>query len=138
MNAQCLLSIEIPMTTAYTLDTNAIIYYAKDDAQATEKLDSIFTESSLIYLSTVSEIELFGFPQFAHEEEEKIEQFLRAVIILPLNSQIARIAGSLRKQFGIKTIDSAVAATALITRSTLLTRNIRDFKKIPNLSLQNI
>ena len=58
--------------------------------------------------------------------------------IIPLDSRIARIAGSLRRQYNIKTADSIVAATALFTGTTLITRNIRDFQKIPNLLLRKI
>jgi len=64
----------------YTLDTNAIIYYLREDA----------------------------------------------------------IAGPLRRQYNIKTADGIVAATALFTGTTLITRNIRDFQKIPNLLLRKI
>jgi predicted nucleic acid-binding protein len=34
--------------------------------------------------------------------------------------------------------DAFIAATALFTGSTLLTSNVRDFKKIPSLKLQAV
>jgi predicted nucleic acid-binding protein len=38
----------------------------------------------------------------------------------------------------LKTPDSAVASTALFTGSTLVTRNTRDFQKVPQLSVREI
>jgi predicted nucleic acid-binding protein len=38
----------------------------------------------------------------------------------------------------MKTADSTNAATALMTNTTLLTRNTRDFKNVPGLSVKKI
>jgi len=46
----------------YTLDTNAIIYYLKDDPEAVPALRKIFSEDTPLYISTITEPELFGFP----------------------------------------------------------------------------
>ncbi len=69
-------------------------------------------------------------------QEVRIEAFLRRVRIIPVFSNIARIAGDLRRLYPrLKGFDSAVAATALFANSTLVTRNIRDFEQIEGLSL---
>ena len=39
---------------------------------------------------------------------------MNTLAIIPLDSRIARIAGSLRRLYGLKTADSAIAATALL------------------------
>jgi predicted nucleic acid-binding protein len=73
------------------------------------------------------------------EEETRLEAFLEAVQILPLTSQIAHIAGALRCLHpSLKAFDGGIAATALFTDSTLITRNIRDFQDIDGLSLMAI
>jgi predicted nucleic acid-binding protein len=51
---------------------------------------------------------------------------------------LAREAGRLRGLYGIKTPDSAIAAAALLTGTQLITRNVRDFKPIPELALREI
>ena len=119
----------------YTLDTNAIIYYFKNDSQAVSVIERVFSENTPIYLSTISEIELFGFPNLTAQEIEQFEQFLYTVSVIPVDSRIARIAGTLRREYHLKTPDSAIAATGLFTGSTLVTRNTKDFQKIPNLTL---
>jgi len=59
-------------------------------------------------------------------------------MVVLLDSHIARIGAQLRREYRLKTPDSIVAATALFPHSTLLTRNIKDFKKVSGLALQRI
>ena len=123
----------------YTLDTNAIIYYQKRDLRAIPIIREILgNPTSSVYVSTVTEAELFSFPNLSDEDKEILEAILQAVSLIPPNSQIARITGTIRATYRLKLADSFIAATALFTGSTLLTRNVRDFKKIPQLSLQAI
>ena len=122
----------------YTLDTNAIIYYLKGDKNAVPILESIFREDTPIFISAITELELFSFSTLSSKEIQQIEQILQTLAIIPIDSRIARIAGALRRKYHLKTVDSAVAATALFTGSTLTTRNIIDFQKISNLPLLKI
>jgi predicted nucleic acid-binding protein len=123
----------------YTLDTNAIIYYQKRDARVVPLLREILgNPDTTVYVSTVTEAELFSFPNLTEEERETLDAILQTVSLIPPISQIARLAGSIRATHRLKLIDSFIAATALFTGSTLLTRNVRDFKKLPQLSLQAI
>ncbi len=122
----------------YTLDTNAIIYYLKDDTDAVTILSNIFAQDTPLYISTITEIELFGFSKLSDQGAEQIESILGTVAIIPVDSRIARTAGFIRRNYHINIADSAIAATALFTGTTLLTRNIRDFRKIPNLSVRQI
>jgi predicted nucleic acid-binding protein len=120
----------------YVLDTNAIIYYTDDEPAAIAALEPLFSANRPIYISTLTELELFSHAALTEEEEIRLEAFLEAVYILPLTSQIARIAGDLRRAHaGLKAFDSGIAATALFTHSQLITRNIRDFQDIDGLSL---
>ncbi len=122
----------------YTLDTNAIIYYLKDDAHTTSELNRIFALEKPIYISAITEIELFGFPNLTKKEEILIQELLQTLAVIPVDSRIARIAGTLRRKYGLKLPDSAIAATALFTGSILLSRNVKDFQKVPDLSLRRI
>ena len=93
----------------YVLDTNAIIYYTDDEPAAVAALEPLFSANHPIYISTLTELELFSHASMTEEEEIRLE----AVHILPLTSQIARIAGDLRRSHaGLKAFDSGIAATA--------------------------
>jgi len=58
--------------------------------------------------------------------------------VIPVDSRIARTAGWIRRAYRVNIADGVIAATALFTGTTLLTRNTRDFRKIPNLLLRQI
>jgi predicted nucleic acid-binding protein len=123
----------------YTLDTNAIIYYQQRDPRAVPVLrDILGNPTTSVYVSTITEAELFSFPDLSDEDKDILESILQSVSLIPPNSQIARITGNIRATYYLKLADSFIAATALFTGSTLLTRNVRDFFKIPHLSLQAI
>lgn len=122
----------------YTLDTNAILYYLKDDNEAVAALRDVFARDWPVYAFAVTELERLAFGNLSSDEESLIENLLATVAIIPVDSHIARIAALLRRQYRIKVPDSIIAATAMFTGSTLLTRNTRDFRKISNLSIRKI
>jgi len=119
----------------YTLDTNAIIYYLDEDPTVAPLLEPILGQDMAIFVSVVTELELLSHPGLTEEDMAEIQQLLTSVVIFPLESRLAQLAGALRRQYHLKTPDSVVAATALLTRTTLVTRNIRDFQGIDGLSL---
>ena len=119
----------------YTLDTNAIIYYLDEDPTVVPLLDPLLGQDRAIFVSVVTELELLSHPGLTEEDMTEIQQLLTSVVIFPLESRLAQLAGALRRQYHLKTPDSVVAATALLTRTTLVTRNIRDFQGIDGLSL---
>ena len=51
---------------------------------------------------------------------------LTAMFIVLLDSHLARYTGYLRRLYRLKTPDSASAATAMLTTTTLLTRHMDD------------
>lgn len=117
----------------HTLDTNAIIYFFKNDPRAIAVFKEIFGRQGSVYVSSVTEIELFSFSRLSVKETSQFATFLSIVSVVPLNSKIARMAGFLRRIYKLTLPDSAIAATALVTASTLVTRNVGDFKKIAGL-----
>ncbi len=122
----------------YTLDTNAILYYLKDDPDTVSSLRKIFTQNVPLYVSAITELELFAFSNLSVTEEALIEELLTTVAVISVDSHIARLAAFIRRQYQLKVPDSAIAATAMFTGSTLLTRNTRDFRRVPRLSLLKV
>jgi len=87
------------------------------------------------FVSTVSVMELFAFSGMSHQEEETIKRLLGTVIIIPVSFSIAEHAGRLLRTRKIGKADLLIAATALELGLPLMTRNVKDFKKIPGLKL---
>ena len=57
---------------------------------------------------------------------------------VPLDSRLARYTGYLHRLYRLKTSDSAIAAMAMLTKTTFLTRNVDDFRQIEDLKVQAI
>lgn len=121
-----------------TLDSNFIVYLLKKEASAEAAYGELLKQPQVIYVPTIVEHELFSLPSLSVQEALEIDSFLSTVIVIPLTSELARLSGELRGRFRLKTADSIIAATALFTHSTLVTRNTRDFKKIVGLSVQKV
>lgn len=122
----------------YTLDTNAVIYYLKEDALAVEKIENAVSKNAVLFVSAVSEIELFAFDKLSEADILAADRFLSVVSVVNLDSRLARLAANIRRHFKLKLADSAIAATAIMTGSSLLTRNIKDFKKVSGLLVEKI
>ena len=125
------------VTFVYTFDTNTIIYYSNDDTIVVSRVRELLP-LGIIYISAMTELELFSFSRISDDEERRIKEFLDGVAIVPLDSNLARFAGELRRTYRLKLADSAIAATALRMNSTLVTRNVRDFKRVPSLMVEKI
>ena len=104
----------------YALDTNAILYYLKDDVHAVPVLRQVFAQNTPVYISAITELELFAFANLSAQEESLIEDLLATVSIIAVDSRIARLAALARKSYALKVPDSVIAATAMFTGSTLI------------------
>ena len=122
----------------YTLDTNAVIYYLHGELAAFGMVREIIARGSLIYISAVTLTELLGFQKITAEELANLEKILTTFVVVPVDVLLARKAGLIRQSMRIKTADAIIAATALFTGSTLVTRNTRDFKAVPDLRLLKV
>ena len=94
----------------YTLDTNAIIYYLKDDPDTVSSLRNIFAQNVPLYVSAMTELELFGFSNLSAAEETLIEELLATVAVISMDSRIARLAAFIRRQHRLKVPDSIYRA----------------------------
>ena len=102
------------------------------------------TDDLFLSVVTIAEIEagiIFAKRREAHRKAARLTEWLDAVIdlygdrILPLGTQIARIAGRLSgdvRTAGLAAgfADIAIAATAVHHRLTILTRNLRHFEPL--------
>ena len=122
----------------YTFDTNAVIYHLNNEPGVQVVVDEIIQSFAPAYVSVITITELFRFPKLSLQEESAIEDLLFAFSVIPLDAHMARKAADIGRTFNLKLADSVIAATALFTGSTLLTRNVRDFRRVPSLLLKSI
>lgn len=123
----------------YLVDSDWVAEYLKGRKEATELLTSLGREGLAISLITFGEIyEGIYYGPDPKSHEAGFRRFLKWVEVLPLNRQImkrfARIRGQLRRQGQlIGDPDILIAATTLHYGLVLVTRNRKDFQRIPNL-----
>ncbi len=115
----------------FTLDTNILIYYAAGD----EKVASFFRRNreEIFYLPTIVAVEFLSYARIDVESTKLFKLFLTQTIPIGLDLALAERAAEIRRIYGLKLADAVIAATAVLTQSTLVTRNVRDFQKIPEL-----
>lgn len=120
----------------FTLDTNAVIYYAAGDKNAVSFLSEYKHE--IFYLPSIAVAEFLSYPLIDSHTIALFRLFSQQTTIVNLDFYIAELSAEIRRTYGLKLADAIVAATAISTASILVTRNISDFKKIPDLSLWKI
>jgi predicted nucleic acid-binding protein len=83
--------------------------------------------------SVVTRCELFA----GREAQERVvRRLLEPFTEIEIDRRIAERAGRLRRESGIRTPDALIAATALVHRLKLVTRNVKDFRRVPGLEVR--
>ncbi len=87
-----------------------------------------------IVFSAVTEAELLS-GRICEEplEEEKVFHVLAQFEKIPVDNPLVQVAGKIRRKYLLELPDALIAASALSYQCTLLTRNIKDFEKVPGL-----
>jgi len=122
------------MGQEYLLDSNVIIGYlaGRIPASGMKILSEIIDKVPNI--SVISQIEVMRFND-TQENEAILEKFINLSKIYPLSINVVKHTINLCKKSKIKLPDAIIAATALVENFILVTRNIADFKNIPDLIL---
>jgi predicted nucleic acid-binding protein len=122
--------------TRYLVDTNAVIDYLgnKLPPSGMEFMNSLVDSS--LYISLISKIEILGF-NAPNSHYQVLEEFVSDSTILNLSDDVISLTINIRKKNKIKIPDAIIAATAISTNCTLVTRNVSDFERVEGLSLIN-
>lgn len=116
------------------IDTNIWIYACTGAHSAVELLH-LSTEAEWAGYSSITRLELFGFPGLTSEQEKQLTGILDEFAEVYISSPIIDTAILIRKKHRIKVPDAIIAASATVTNSSLATRNVKDFAGIDNLTL---
>jgi tRNA(fMet)-specific endonuclease VapC len=125
----------------YLVDTDYVVDWLKGRPEAVQLLTTLRRDGLAISHITYGEVyEGIEYGRDRTAIARGFRQFLRGVTLLPTTQPImrrfAQVRGQLRAQGQlIGDMDLLIAATALATHRTLVTRNHRHFARVPGLSV---
>jgi tRNA(fMet)-specific endonuclease VapC len=127
----------------YLLDTNAFSDIIKGHPKAISAYAKLNPDTVKISVISLGEI-AFGLSRknLGARKKARIGALLEDVEALPLASEVAGIYGSIKAELlqrgePIGGNDFWIAAHALALGATLVTGNLREFKRVPGLKLEN-
>jgi tRNA(fMet)-specific endonuclease VapC len=123
------------------LDSNTISYYFRGDPQVVPRLQAL--RPAELGVPAIVEYELrYGLQRLpsaaATQRLAALAQLLQPMQLLPFDSECAAHAARIRVTLEaagtpIGPHDTLIAATALRHQATLVTRNVREFSRVPGL-----
>ena len=127
----------------YLLDTNIVIYVLK--RRPKEVLEIFNTNASRMAISSITLSELlYGAEKSANVDKnlEAIEEFISHLEVLPYNAKASQHYGQIKAALEKKgeiigENDIHIAAHAISQGLILVSNNLREFKRVPNLALEN-
>ena len=127
----------------YLLDTNIVIYVLK--RRPVEALKIFNTNATRMAISSITLSELFYGAEkssSADKNLEAIEEFISHLDVLPYDAKASQHYGQIKaalekKGEVIGENDIHIAAHAISQGLVLVTNNLREFKRVANLALEN-
>jgi tRNA(fMet)-specific endonuclease VapC len=128
----------------FLLDTNTCIYIIKNKPpQVLAKFQNLDISDVGISSITVAELE-YGVYKSQRQEQNRaaLSQFLIPLEIVPFNEQVTQSYGKIRAELErqgivIGSMDMLIASQAISLGLILVTNNVRELSRIPELVLEN-
>ena len=120
----------------YVWDTNTVIYYLQKQLPLSGEdfIDNILNENQPA-ISVITEIELLCWRTASEADIVVLKNFITDSVVYELDPGIKLKTIEIRKQYKIKLPDAIIAASALVNNHVLISRNLGDFAKIPQLQI---
>jgi len=126
------------------LDTNILIDTLRGDQETIKQIKEIETSGNILSTTTINAFELYyGAEKTENRERNKeaVRKLLKRLLIYDFTEKASEKAGEIAANLEAegKTIDFRdilIGATALINESTIFTKDINHFERIPDLKLQ--
>ena len=117
------------------IDTNIFIDHLRNYASAVRFIESIAGHE--VIFSAITEAELLAGK--ANEDDYKMEKllhFLNQWDKKIIDNQVSMLAGDISRKHKLSIPDAIIAATALLNKAELVTKNTKDFKNIADLKIR--
>ena len=128
----------------YLLDTNACIQFLRDPGSGVARRLALVS-SREVALCTVVKAELYYGAQRSADPNRSMQvlrAFFDSLTSLPFDDSAAEIYGRIRAYLArqgalIGPNDLLIASTALAYGATLVTHNVREFERVPDLQIED-
>ncbi len=127
----------------YILDTNTLIYFFRGTGNVAEKLLNTPPKNIGIPAVVLYELE-YGIAKSTSPEKrmKQLEEICALVEVLPFGSEQAKSTALIRayldkKGTPIGPYDVMIAGTAINRQGILVTRNVKEFNRVPDLKIEN-
>ena len=120
------------------MDSNTIIDYVSGKLPNEKEVwfDSVIDEA--VAVSIINKLEvLVGYKFKDIREIIPFEELFNTVTVFPLNENVENKTIEIRKTIHLKLPDAIIAATALVYDLEIITRNVKDFSRVPELRMIN-
>ena len=129
----------------YLLDTNVCVFLLRNKYNVAQHIEGVGLENCAISEITVAELK-FGnilgkMKGGTKYRDQGLEKFIKAIEVIPIGTVLDKyaeekarlqLAGTPADEF-----DLLIGCTAVVNRMTMVTENIKDFKNIGNIKIEN-
>ena len=123
-------------TTDYLIDTNILIYHTAGSEAISNFIRDIIARRAF-NVSVLTKIEFLGWNKHSPEGFQKCRQLIELANVYLIDDDTAEKAIELKRRAKIKLADAVIAATALVNKFRLVTRNVDDYKAVKELHIYN-
>lgn len=122
----------------FLIDTSVIIDFLRRQDKQKSLYYKLATEE--LFVSIITHTELFSGQSVwkSKTAKDELEDLFSDVTILPLNSEVSKMAGKIKAVYSVDLFDAIIAATSVLNNLELVTLNVKDFKSIPSVILHKI
>ena len=124
------------MGQGYILDSNVIIDFLSGVLPADGMRFVSDIVNAVPRVSAISKIELLRFTH-TPSNEQILEDFIQESVVLPIDDLVINTTIGLCKGNKTKIPDAIIAATCIVHQLVLVTRNVKDFRHINGLRVEN-
>ena len=110
-------------------DTNPLVYLLNGNREI-----GGFLKDKQIYVSAITELEMFGKQNLSKKESNIIDTLLEYCFVIDINQEIKTIYKEIKQKYSLKLPDAVIAATAIYLDIPLLTFD-KEFKSVSELKL---
>jgi len=119
-------------------DTAILVDHLRNFNQATNIVRKVRDKEIIGYISALTEAELFAGKDSSDEKKRLLlSELISLFDKVHIDNEIAKKAGEFKRKYDILLDDCIIAATAAIQNAKLWTKNLKDFKKIKEIEVED-